>query len=191
MNYKDTIKKQTFIISISVIVMAVILIGTSFALFNDTGKSTTTQTITGGTFNLDYSASSITTQTGEITPQSESDASSYILNVNNTGSLDSDYNILIYTSATNEVEHSNIKVKIDSEAAKTLSSLTKTKATASETDKNKIKYILKTDNVGHGANKSHTIKVWIDENADESIIGQAIGVDMSVEGVVEGSESME
>ncbi len=191
MNYKDIIKKQTFIISISVIVMALILIGTSFALFNDTGKSTTTQIITGGTFNLDYSASSITTQTGNITPQSESDANSYILRINNTGSLDSDYNILIYTSATNEVEHSNIKVKIDSEAAKTLSSLTKTKATASETDKNKIRYILKTDSVEHGVNKSHTIKVWIDENADESIIGQAIGVDMSVEGVVEGSESME
>ena len=191
MNYKDTIKRQTFIISISVIVMAVILIGTSFALFNDTGKSTTTQTITGGTFNLDYSTSSITTQTGDILPQSESDAPAYTLKVKNNGSLDSDFNILIYTTATNEVAHQYIKVKIDSEETKTLSSLTKTKATESQSNMNDIKYILKTSSVNHGATKTHTIKVWIDENADETIIGKSIGVDMSVEGIVAGSESLE
>lgn len=191
MNYKETIKKQSFIITISVIAMAVILIGTSFALFNDSGKSTNTQAITGGTFNLDYSASVITTQTGEITPQSESDATAYTLAVNNTGSLNADYNILIYTTATNTLAHSNIKVKIDSDPVKTLSSLTKTKATASESDINKIRYILKTSTLNAGSNTTHTIKVWIDEDADESIVGSTIGVDLAVEGIVAGSESLE
>ena len=191
MNYKDIIKKQSFIITISVIVMGVILIGTSFALFNNTSKSTTTQVITGGTFNLDYSTSVIETQTGEITPLSESDAPTYQLKVKNNGNLDSDYNIIIYTTQTNEVEHSNIMVKIGSETAKPLSSLTKTKATQDETDKNNIRYILSKQTVYTNQTKSSNIKVWIKEDADDSIIGQAIGVDMSVEGIVAGSESME
>lgn len=191
MNYKDIIKKQSFIITISVIVMGVILIGTSFALFNSSSKSTTTQVITGGTFNLDYSSSVIETQTGDIIPLSESDAPIYQLKVKNNGNLDSDYNIIIYTTATNEVDHSNIMVKIGSETAKTLSSLTKTKATAAETDKNKIRYILSKQTVNASQTNTSDIKVWIKEDADESIIGQAIGVDMSVEGIVAGSETME
>ena len=189
MNYKETIKKQSFIISISVIVMAVILIGTSFALFNDSGKSTNTQTVSAGTFNLDYSASIINTQTGEIEPADESGATSYSLSVNNTGTLNADYNIILYTTATNEIPHSNIKVKIDSDAAVTLSSLTKTSATASESNMNNIRYILKTPTVNASATKTHTIKVWVDENIDESYVGKNIGVSMLVEGVVAGTES--
>ena len=168
-----------------------ILIGTSFALFNDTGKSTTTQTITGGTFNLDYSTSVIQTQTGDIYPTDESDAPSYQLKINNNGSLDSDYKVIIYTTDTNEVDHSYIKVKIDNEETKTLSSLTKTTATQNETDMNKIRYVLKTSAVASNDNKTHTIKVWIDEDADDSIIGQIIGVDLFVEGIVRGSETTE
>ncbi len=189
MNYKDTIKKQSFIITISVIVMAVILIGTSFALFNDSGKSTNTQSVSAGTFDLDYSASVITTQTGDVTPADESGANSYSLSVNNSGSLNADYNIILYTSTTNEVPHENIKVKIDDDAAVTLSSLTKTSATVSESDINKIRYILKTPSVNAGATKTHTIKVWVDENIDDSYIGKNIGVSMMVEGVVAGTES--
>ncbi len=191
MNYKETIKKQSFIITVSVIVMAVILIGTSFALFNDSGKSTTTQVLSGGTFNLDSSASVITTQTGEITPESESEAQAYTLSVHNTGTLDPDYNILIYTADNNTLDHSNIKVKIDSDAAVSLNTLTKTKATQSETSMNNIRYILKKPTVNASATNTHTIKVWIDENADDSIIGQTINVKLGVEAIVAGSESLE
>ena len=191
MNYKETIKKQSVIISLSVIVMAIVLIGTSFALFNDTGKSTNTQAVTGGTFNLSYSSSVITTKTGEVMPESESDATSYTLAVSNSGSLDAQYNIVIYTTADNTLEHSNIKVKIDSDPAVTLSSLTKTSATASQTNINNIRYILKTPTISASNSASHTIKVWVDENAPDSAVGKTIGVDMYVEGIVAGSESQE
>ena len=178
-------------ITISVIVMAVILIGTSFALFNDSGKSTSNQVVSAGTFNLDYSASVINTQTGDVEPSDETGATSYSLSVNNTGSLNADYNIILYTSTSNVIPHSNIKVKIDSDPVQTLSALTKTSATASETNMNNIRYVLKTPTVNASATNTHIIKVWVDENIDDSYVGSAIGVSMLVEGVVAGTETQE
>ena len=55
MNYKKTIKRQTVIIALSVIVMSVVLISSSLALFNNQAKSTNAQVVTSGTLVIDYS----------------------------------------------------------------------------------------------------------------------------------------
>ena len=78
--------------------MAVILLGSSYALFNGKSQSTNNQVITAGTLVVDYSSSNVTTTTGELTPQSESEANTYTISVNNTGTLPVAYNILIYNS---------------------------------------------------------------------------------------------
>ena len=201
MNYKSIIKRQSFIITISIIVMAIILIGASYALFNNTNASTQNQVVESGTLIIDYSASTGVTNTGdannEIIPESDADmesASGYNINITNTGTLPMSYDLIIYTGNTNGVMHSAIKVQLDSGEVKTLSSLPKTGATATETNMNNIRYVLGSSTVGASNPnddsdvKNHSVKVWIDENADESIIGENIQVLVSVEGIVEGSE---
>ena len=201
MNYESIIKRQSFIITVSIIVMAIILIGSSYALFNNTSTSAQNQVVESGTLIIDYSASTGVTNTGdennEIVPESDSamaSASGYNINITNTGTLPMSYDLIIYTGNTNGVMHSAIKVQLDSGEVKTLSSLPKTSATSTETNMNNIRYVLGSSTVG-AANpnnnsdvKNHTIKVWLDEDADESIIGENIQVLVSVEGIVEGSE---
>ena len=202
MNYKDTIKKQSVIISISVIVMSVILIGTSFALFTDRGESATTQVITGGTFNVDYSSSSVTTQTGNIAPTSVTGLMPAMLHIENSGNIDAQYQILVYTVDDNEVPHEYINaLAIDEDEItaagenfesllidKALSTYEKTKETQNSTDLNTIQYVVKTGNVNKGSSFNVYVLVWVDEDAPSSIVGKNISVDMKVVSIPADSE---
>jgi len=201
MNYKGIIKKQSFIIAISIIVMAIILIGSSYALFTNSSQSTQNQVVESGTLIIDYSSSTGVTNTGdennEIIPKTDSEMESedgYNINITNTGTLPMSYNLIIYTGSTNGVPHSSIKVQLDSGEIKVLSSLTRTSQTASQTDMNSIRYILGSSTVAAANDnddsdvKNHNIKVWIDDEASEDIIGENIQVLVSVEGIVEDSE---
>ena len=188
MNYKDIVKKQSFIIMISVIVMGVILLGTSFALFNDNKKSTNEQVITSGTFNLDFSTSEITPVTGTITPQSESEANVFTLKIKNNGNLQANYYVRFKTKDNNTLEHQYIKVKVDDFPTYTFAAVPKTKATKDETDPNKIEYNIGDARLDPNETVTHNIKVWIDENAPASIVGKTLSIDLSVVGIVADSE---
>ena len=193
MNYKDTIKRQSFIIALSVAVMAIILIGSSYALFNNKASSTNAQVVTSGTLVVDYSESTGVTNTGDtngdVLPSSQSETAAYDIKVKNTGNLSMDYKLLIYTGSTNVVSHDDIMVQVDSETAVKLSSLTKTDSTKSGND---ARYILTTASISAAENNNepintHNVKVWVDDEAAESIIGQNIQVKVSIEGGVKES----
>ena len=191
MNYKDIIKKQSFIIVVSIVVMSVILLGTSYALFNQTDSSTNNQVVTSGSLVIDYSTSdSQALISGDVVP--EDIDTGFKIRINNTGTLPMEYNILVYTTDTNEVAHSNIKVQLDNGEEKYLNTYPKTADTASKTNMNEIIYIIGTSSVEaqndtDSDQKVHDVKVWLDTE-DESIIGQHMGVKARVEGIVRGSE---
>lgn len=188
MNYKDIIKRQSFIIAASIIVMAVILIGTSYALFTKNDQSEE-QVVSSGTLQISYAGSVITTTGGsndtELEPMTESDAlaaAPYKIEVKNNGTLAMSYNIFIFTVNGNTLPHSYVSVKEKNGTTKALTSLTKANT---ETDLNKIKYKL-SDNaytVQPGETNTHEVYVWVDDaRSDDNIDDKVVVLKMSVEG---------
>ena len=176
MNYNHIIKKQTFIITASIIVMAIILVGTSYALFTNTDTSNT-QTLTSGTLVVSYSGTTITTVGGtdgngnllEVTPLDEltvNQQTPYTIKINNTGTLALKYNIILFTDSINTLPHSYYSYKYKDNGTYTnkaaLSTLPKVDPT--ETNMNSIRYKL-TDEpfiVNPGTEATHEIYVWVD-----------------------------
>ena len=195
MNYNKTIKRQTIIIALSVIVMSIILISSTFALFNNKAKSTNAQVVTSGTLVIDYSESTGVTnegdENGEVLPSNQSDTTAFDIKVKNTGNLGMDYKLLVHTGENNTLDPSLIMVQVNSEEAVVLSSLTKTSDTQSATGSD-IRYILKSDTIAAAENNNqpvntYNVKVWVDEDAEEEVIDDIIQVFVSVEGAVDES----
>ena len=193
MNYKEIIKKQSFIITASVIVMAIILLGTSYALFANRENSDT-QVVSSGTLIVSYSGTTITTVGGsdstEIEPLAESTVDSqdpYIIKVKNNGTLAMKYNIVIYTESSNTLPHSYyaIKYKDNGEytSKQSLTSLSKVDNTI--TNMNEIKYKLNAEPliINPGVERTHEIKLWIDEDsADDAMDDKVANIKIMVEG---------
>ena len=189
MNYKYVIKRQSFIITISILIMTVFLIGTTYALFNQLDKSDNNQVVTLGTLIINYSTASTTAQ-GNINPTSEENATGYNINLQNNGTLPMEYNIIVYTDSDNEVSHDLIKVKLDEDAEVYLSELEKIDETKTG---NESRYIIGTDTIAEknasGDSKNYIIKTWIDDTlADNTINNKKISVKVKIEGIVAGSE---
>ena len=197
MNYKGIIKKQSFIITASIIVMAIILLGTSYALFTNTNNSDT-QVVSSGTLTVSYSGTTITTVGGtdgsgnllEIEPIDEATVDTqnpYIIKVKNTGTLALKYNVIIYTGETNTLEHSYYSFKYKENGTYTTKAVLTTlpKVDPSKTNMNEIKYKLKSEPyiLNPGAEATHEIKLWIDEDsADENVTNKIANVKIAVEG---------
>ena len=193
MNYKEIIKKQSFIITISIVVMGIILIGTSYALFSNSGNSET-QVVSSGTLSINYTGSTITTVGGststEIEPIDESTVdgqSPYTIKVNNTGSLAMRYNIVIYTDEDNTLPHSYYAIKYKENGSYTTKAALTTlpKVDNSVTQLNSIKYKLKSEpfTVEPNQTNTHEIYVWIDEaTADDSVANKVAKLKIKVEG---------
>ena len=193
MNYKEIIKKQSFIITASVIIMAIILTGTSFALFNYKNNSNT-QVVSSGILVASYNGTVITTVGGsdstEIEPISETTVDTedpYIIKVKNNGTLAMKYNIIIYTSGSNTLPHSYYAIKYKNNGSYTTKAAltTFTKVDNNETNMNQIRYKLTTEPfiVQPGVEKTHEIHLWVDEDyADENISNKIANIKIVVEG---------
>ena len=198
MNYKNVIKKQSFIIVGSVVLMALIIIGSSYALFNNINKSTTEQVVEAGTLTVTYTGSS-DAPINSTTIVPDDDSSPYTIKVKNTGTLGMDYDLLIYTGENNAVPHGLIVVKIDDQNPITLKDITTRTAATQDvvaddshvSIQNTIRYVLTTGTLGAAGaendEKTHTLKVWIDEDADESLENSDIEVYAQTQGRVQGT----
>ena len=198
MNFNKMIKKQSFIISISIILMSIILIGSSYAIFFNISKSRNDQVVKSGTLIIDYSQGTGETNTGDnenkIDATTEDNVSGYGITVKNTGTLAMDYDILVYTGEDNELPAEYIKVKLDDDDPQFLNKLFKTSNTLDKSG-NEARYILGSGSVTarytSNSTKTHTVKVWIDyQKSEEETEGLNIDVRVKVEGVVSGSEEI-
>ncbi len=197
MNYKKIIKNQSFLIGISVFAMAIIIIGTSFAIIQQISNSSQNQVLETGTLNISYTGG--TQISGSMLPMSNEDGLSqtgYSFTVENTGSLPMQYDIKIKNAdnVNNPLQHQYLKISIDGSLPVLLSSLPKTEETASAVDENDMEYVLLTDQVVAASTeqnhtKQHVVKVWVEEEAPESIIGKTIALNVSIFGIVENSEA--
>ena len=197
MNYKGIIKKQTFIMSVSIIVMALILIGTSYALFSNSNNSNP-QSVTSGTLIVSYNGTTITTVGGtdgggnllEIQPIDETTVNGqtpYTIKVNNTGTLALKYNIILYTDTTNTLPHSYyaFKYKVNGSYTTKAAITTLPKVDPTVTNMNEIRYKLTSQPfvLNAGAEATHELYVWIDEaTADDSVSDKIANIKIVVEG---------
>lgn len=74
MNFKDNIKKQSYVIAISVICLALLVSGTSYALFFQVNTNTNNQVIETGTLSVTYGANSEAISETNLVPMSDEDA---------------------------------------------------------------------------------------------------------------------
>jgi hypothetical protein len=98
--YEKILKRETIIISVSVIAMVLILVGSSYALFMQVNTSSNMQIVNSGTLSVTYQAGTIMTST--LVPQDDFDGlatAGYSFSVTDTGTLDCAYvhlSLLLY-----------------------------------------------------------------------------------------------
>ncbi len=191
---KDVLKRQTVVIAVAVIGVCLCLMGVSYAVFFDIDKGNA-QTITSGDLTIQFSkGQDITTATK---PQSDSDGvkNSYEFSVTNNGSLPMNYNIYLYndpTAGSNEdlelIPHDYLRVQLDNEEIQNLNLFTEADVNGVNMRKINTKDLTVGDKDDTDNNvKAHSIKIWIDEDAPEDIIGNTIALQLVVLGEAEGS----
>ena len=208
MNINNVIKKQTTVITLTVIGICIGLLGVSYALFFRVDNSTNVQTVTSGSLVVQFGeGSKITT---EMLPQTDEEGMAtkgYSFSVTNKGTIDMSYNIFIYNdpdasknSSNIMLPHQYIKVSIDGSDPVLLSELedSGTKVTSDSnyssynlTGENNIKRIagkdifVRSSGTGKDVN-THIIKLWIMEDAPTSIIGNTVALEIQVFGEADG-----
>lgn len=203
MNFSEVIKKQTAIIAISIIGLSVVLIGTSYALFFKVDKSET-QTVKTGTLEITSAGGTKIDEavygTG-VYPIPEADTAthkSYTFNINNSGTLPSKYNITLYHNPTyfstaerkaTAIDLRFIKVRLDNGTIYKIGDLpTINENGVSNPTTFDLKYVLAENlTIASGANTSHTIEVWISDDAEDDIVDKAISIKIGINGEVNES----
>ena len=174
MTYDNIVKRQATIILVSVIVMVVIILGTSYALFMKVDESTNTQVVESGSLSIQFLSKSqtITTQSIPLEDDEGLSTEGYSFSVTNNGTLDYKYNI-----ADTPVSYSYLMYSIDGSTPALLSTLT------SQTDGLLMKengFVAAKGKTGDVT--THNIKVWISSDAPTSIAGQKISLKVIVSG---------
>ena len=184
MNYTSVIRKQSTIIAVSVFVMVIGIIGTSYALFMKVDQSEE-QTVQSGSLIMQLSPyDGSTVISSNNTPIDDNEGiltKGYSFSVTNSGTLPITYYIALYNNpddtSTNKLDFKYIKVSLDSGTPFLLSSIT--------TKDSSGRAILK-QGISLAPNKydTHNIKVWIDEDTPESEIGKSLSLKIYAYGEV-------
>lgn len=183
MKVKDIIKKQTTVIAIAVALVAVTVIGVSYAIFFDVKKNSDNQVITAGTLKLTVAGVSALNVSEPVDETSGLASSPVSYTVKNTDSnLPASYKIYIYANTANTMDISKIKISTDGNAtkgntAKVLSSITPT-----FTDSGKTYFQIDSGTLAAGASGSTKyVRVWIDEDSITSeITGKKVDLNMYI-----------
>ena len=161
-------KKTIIILSISILTVLIIFIGSSYALFSKTQSALNKNEYQTGVLQIEYSSDSTLT----INPIPMTDANGealtpYIFTITNTGTLDYQYDLKLLTDSTyvashgcanNQTPAQYIKVKLNDGTITTLSSLTNGTIITGET-------------IAAGASKTYELRMWLDISSPNSIIG--------------------
>lgn len=169
MNYISIIKRQSIIIFCSVLILVITIVGVSYAFVFRVDKATNEQVVTTGNLAISYGENNLAAISDkEFLPMTDEDGNKtdpFNLTIENTGSLNADYKVLIYTKKVNNanyLSHDLIKVSVDGGEAKTLSSLQTNNTATNENDK---QYILTSGVINSKDSKSHAIRVWLSDSA--------------------------
>ena len=189
------IPKRTIYLVVGIIGIALSFAGLSYAIFQSIFYNTSNQVVTTGSLviNLGGCTGPNQTLTTDLMPLSPTDGMllpGCNITVENTGTLPAYYKVKLYNNplgdTSNYLEHSNLYISFDNGIPVLVSNLDK--ENPSIVIENDIIYILTTDVVAPLATNTHNIKIWLIEEADESVIEDKINFIIEVEAIVDESE---
>lgn len=184
MNYTSMIKKQSTIIAVSVFVMVLGIIGTSYALFMKVDQSEQ-QTVESGSLIMQlspYDGSTVISANNVPIDDNEGLLTKgYSFSVTNNGTLPITYYIALYNNSAdtskNKLDYKYIKVSLDNGTPFLLSSITNKDSSGRSILKQNI-------SLAPGKYVAHNIKVWIDEDTPKSEIGKSLSLKIFAYGEV-------
>ena len=161
-------KKTIIILSISILTVLIIFIGSSYALFSKTQSALNKNEYQTGVLQIEYSSdSTLTINPIPLTDTEGASSTPYTFTITNTGTLDYQYDLKILTDSTyvanhgcanNQTPAQYIKVKLDDSEPVLLSNLTSGTIISGET-------------LAAGASKTYNLRMWLDISSPNSIIG--------------------
>ena len=175
-------KTQFFVMTFCVLGLVSVAAGSSYAIFSDVSDQGDYNTVTAGTLQLSYedtqslSLNNLYPVSDEVGMQGDG----YTFTVRNTGSLPSDYQIMIQDDtamieadgcSNHLMPKANIKVSVNGGAPFLLSSIEESN------------YMITTGNLQPGESVTHVVKVWIDEASGNEVLGTHFHGKVVVEGV--------
>jgi len=183
MKIKDIIKKQTTVIALAVVLVAVALIGVSYAIFFDVKTNSSNQVITAGTLRLTVSGINAL-QLSEPTNTSSGLSSAPVsYTVKNTDSnLPASYSIYVYADSSNAMDISKIKISTDGNATSGSTSVVLSSITDTFTENGKTYFKISSGNLAAGASGStNYLRIWVDEELiTDEINNVAISLNMYI-----------
>lgn len=178
MNYSKIFKKQSTFVVLSVVLLLVLFIGVSYAIFQQRLESTNNMVLKSGNFELSFTEGSEIT--ADVIPMSDETGLTggelYTFNVKNTGSINAKYSILLYTDTSvsgTYIPHEYLRVSYDSGTPKSLSDFIKD--TIGE-DESGNYYKIATGTLDSNTNEDHNIRIWIKEDAPSSVVGNVVAL---------------
>jgi len=188
--FNKIIKSQIRLAVLSLFAVVLLITSVSYALFQKENPNSENQTISIG--ELDAALTSTSGSTGivisDIYPTSESSvgsANTYTFTVTNTGDYALNYEVYLsdntaaikagnanYSSYTamSTSQYGNIDYKLDSETSSNLGTLYT----------NNSRMVILTGFLNPGANETHTIQFWLDENATNDMIGTILALNINL-----------
>jgi len=211
MNYKAIIKRQSTIIAVAVICLTLTTIGVSYALFFQVETNSNNQVVQAGSLDVAYGSGTASISATEFEPLSDDDAllTSSItgtIYIENKGTLPANYTVKLgndiesFNNRSDKSEndklisHEHLKVAAYLDGSLVLEPVLLSELeTSSDNEDMKILFKDIINTTGTGENTATIVlKVWVTEDAPESIIGDHIYLKMDVtsevdEIVAEGS----
>jgi len=175
---KPLFKHQLLVTSICVFAVVMIFFGSSYAVFSKTKSGNEYNTVQTGDLELSYvdlsDEGNVLTLNNEFPVSDDvgSSGSSYRFSVENTGSIQAEYRIVITDDIDvinsdgckdNLIEKSNIRYKFDNGKVGTLSDLY---------DDSVEGYVIYSGILQPTESNIHEIRLWLSENSDNSILGK-------------------
>ena len=199
MNYKAIIKRQSTVIAVAVICLTLATIGASYALFFQVESNSNNQVVTAGTLGVSYGSGSSSITTTKLEPMSDDEAllSSTMtgtIYVENKGSLPAIYEVSIgddiesFNARADKSENDKllsheylrIAAYLNGEMVVEPTELSTLTASVNTTDFYKL-FDGTLDVTGTGnSTMTIVIKVWVDEEAPESIINDYVYLKMNI-----------
>ena len=166
MKVKDIIKKQTTVIALAVALVAISVIGVSYAIFFDVKTNTNNQVITAGTLRLTVSGINALQLSEPMSTSSGLTSTPVSYTVKNTDSnLPATYSIYVYADSSNAMDISKIKISTDGNATSGSTAVVLSSITDTFTENGNTYFKISSGSLTAGASGStNYIRIWVDED---------------------------
>lgn len=177
------LKRETTMMLITVVCLTTTMISVSYGIFFDVKTNQNEQVITTGDLSVQISGGesiSYLYPFSDDVVDSISTQSVYYLQ--NTGSTNASFTFTVTIGSDNEVALDFIKLAVmEYDSSSRTYSLVSDIITLSNCSQNEDgDYVLFTESMNSSGSGTYAVKVWLDENSDESIIGEAVELNVNV-----------